>query len=359
MKPKAISGESHRSLPALKYQAGVVAVALALISCGNGAQPEGGTGEGEDQPLQRVTFLLDIPPQGKHAMFFAPLELGYWREVGLDVTIESALGSSDNVSKIASGVAEFGFADTSSLIVARSEGAAVKEVAMIHYKNLMCVNSLEPLDNPSDLEGLTVGVGPGTSNETLFPAFAELNGFDASEVELVHVDIPSQLASLAAGSVDATLGYYTEYPALEQAAEEAGKQPHVLLYADYGLDLYSNGIIVRDDLLTSDPDLVRRFLQGLVRGIVWTVENPDEATQLLVQSQPALSEEVVRAQVEIAIEHLMVPEVLQNGVGPMSEEKLATTLEFVERYFELEDSVSVEDVYTNEFVPKGMLPEDA
>lgn len=336
-----------------------------LAACGDGAETDqtgptttaapGGGGNGD---LQQVTFLLDVSPYGKHALFFAPLALGYWEENGLEVEIQSAQGSGDNASKIGAKAADFGFADTGALILARAQEAQIKEVCMIHYRNLMGAIGLSdnPISEPADLEGKQIGATTGDAGRVLFPAFAEINGIDADAVEFVTVEQLAKPAVLVEGEIEGALDFATSFPAYERAAGEREMEVTSFLYADYGMDLYNNGIIVHEDVLESDPDLVRRFVDGVVRGVVWTVENPDEATELLIEQQPGLSQDVARAQLQVAIDHLMVDEVRENGVGVMSEEKMAFTVETISENFDLESPVAVEDVYTNEFVEAGNVP---
>lgn len=336
---------------------GALALSPLLAACGRDEGTEGAD-EG-DRPLQEVGLLLDVAPYGKHAMFFAPLELGYWEQVGLDVTIDSARGSADCVSKVAAGAADFGFADTGSVIVGRAQDALLQDICMVHYRNLMTILSFEEanINEPKDLEGKTVGIAPGGADERLMPVFAKLNDFDVDKVNFVHVDVPSHMAVLANNRVDAISTFSTFWPSLLDIAEKKGKEPNSFLFSDFGLQLYSNAIVARDELLNSDPDLTRRFLQALVRGIVWTVENPDEATSMLVASQPGLGQDIARAQLQVAIDHLLVDEVRDHGVGPVSPEKMEQTVELVNDNFDLPRVVDPEEVYTNEFVPKGEVPE--
>lgn len=371
-RPNRLRGRRFLRLGAV-VAAGIMIVGLA--ACGDGAPPgttspgtgaaspdttpasPDTTGRGE---LQRVTFLIDVTPYGKHALFFAPLQLGYWEENGLDVEIQSAQGSGDNVSKIGAKAADFGFADTGALILGRGAGARVKEVAMIHYLNLMAGVGLDrdPIQEPADLVGKQIAATTGDAGRVLFPAFAAINGIDADAVEFITVEQLAKPAILIEGEVDGALDFFTSFPAYESAAAEREMEATYFLYADYGMDLYNNGIIAHEDLIEADPDLVRRFVDGVVRGVVWVVENPDEATDLLLEAQPGLSYDVARAQLQVAIDHLMVDEVRDHGVGPMSEEKMAFTLEVISENFDLESPVELDDVYTNEFVEEGQIPNE-
>src|SRR5262245_42937781 len=74
------------------------------------------------RPLEKITFLLDFTPYGKHAPFYAALEKGFWKDAGFDVTIVKGEGSATTVSSYAAGTVDFAVADTPTLILARSKG---------------------------------------------------------------------------------------------------------------------------------------------------------------------------------------------------------------------------------------------
>jgi NitT/TauT family transport system substrate-binding protein len=323
-----------------------------LAACGGDSG--GAAGDG-----RQVTLLLDITPYGKHAMFYVPLERGYWEERGISVVIQSAQGSADNVSKVGAKAAEFGFADAGSLIIGRATGANVKEIAMVHYRNLQSIISLEsnPITSPEELVGRNIGATTGDAPRALLPGLARINDFNADDVNLINIEQATKPAALTQGRVDGTMDFYTAFPAYQQAAEQADDSATSFLYADFGLDLYNNGIIAHDDTLEDDPDLVRRFVEGFIEGVVWTVENPDEATSILIEAQPGLSQDVAREQLQVAIDHLMVDEVQDHGVGPMEKEKMQFTLDTISRYFDLEREVTLEEIYTNEFAPADQIPQ--
>lgn len=330
-----------------------------LAACGDDNAETGGTqagGEGES-----VLMLLDVPPYGKHAPWFVPAAQDHWAGLGIDVRIQGAQGSADSVAKVAARAADFGFADTGTLIVARgNSGARVKETCMYHYKNLQCClyNKAEnPIPEPSALEGKKVSGAAGDASFVLLDALAKINNFDVSTVEQTPTPTPNHVSSVVTGAVDGALTYNTFFPALLEAlGDDAGSW----LYADWGIDIYNNGIIVHEDTLVEKPDLVRSFNEGFAKGVKWTVENPDEAAEIFIESQPAgeaLSFDIARAQLQIALDHLLVPEVLEVGIGPMREDKMQDTVDLITEYFDLEAAVQLDDAYTNEFAPEGIIPE--
>ena len=350
-----MSGSSGRPIDRrrfLKYAGAGLAAGSLLASC----SPTGGGQSGQN--LRKVTFLFDVTPYGKHGLFYTALDKGFWRENGLDVTIQSAQGSGDNVTKIGAKAAEFGFADTGALILGRAKGARVKEIAMVHYKNLMMVVALKKfgINTPKDLEGHTFASTAADAGRVLLPAWAKIAGFDDTKVNLITVDQAAKPGSMVAGQTQGALDYYTAFPAYVSTAKQQNEDVNAILYADYGMDIYNNGVIVHEDTMQGSPDLVRGFLNGVIKGIVYAVEHPDEATDITLKYNPGLSKETARAQLQIAIDDVMVDEVRRNGVGPMSQDKMQFTLDTISAAYPLERTVTLDEIYTNDFVPKGQIP---
>lgn len=308
--------------------------------------------------LRPITFLFDVSVYGKHALFYPAIDQGFFRDVGLDVTFQSGKGSADVVVKVAVGAVEAGFADAATSILARGKGAKTKQVMMIHYKSMInCVTmASKPVRKPKDLEGKKMGTNAGDSARVALPALAEINGFDASKVDIVTMDSPSKPAMFVAHRVDGLLGLDTYTPVLAAAARRIGEDVVEMSFRDWGLDIYSNGIVMSDDVLSRDPGLAKGIVNALARSCIYAVENPDAALKIFLRYNPAANAEISLAELNVAINHLMVPEVREHGVGPMSEKKMAFTLDIVRKYFGLEGAVNIADTYSNDFVTPGQKP---
>ncbi len=308
--------------------------------------------------MRDVMLLLDVKPYGKHALYYAGMDHGDYKKAGFNVRFEGAQGSLDAATKVGAKVADFGLADTSALIVARSDGAMIKELFMTHYKSLVTVISFKKagIKEPKDLVGKTIAGTVGDTGRVLAPALAKINNFDASKITYLTIEHPQKPATLAADKADAAFDYYTSMPSYEAAGKQVNQEPTALLYADWGLDIYNNGIIAHDDTLKSDPQMVKDFLGALGNGIVWAVENPDAATDIMLKYNPALSKDVAREQLQIHIDFMMVPEVKQHGIGPMETEKMQKTLDITQANFDLKRKVSLDEIWSNNYTPKGLLP---
>jgi NitT/TauT family transport system substrate-binding protein len=82
------------------------------------------------QILARLRF-----PKG-HALFLHPLDKGYYKSEGLNVTINPASNSIEPIERVASGDYDIGFGDINTLIKHRDAkpGAPVKAVFMLYNR---------------------------------------------------------------------------------------------------------------------------------------------------------------------------------------------------------------------------------
>lgn len=310
------------------------------------------------QGKKAVTFLLDVKPYSKHALFYAALDNGYFAKRGLDVTFNAGKGSADVAQKVAGKGADFGFVDAGVAVLARGRGMPVKLTSMVHYQNMMTVVSLRDpaLKGPKDLEGLKIAANAGDAVRTALGAVCKINGVDYGKIDFVTVETTNKRPLLFAGQVDATCDYAVNMPVYEAAAKKMGKHASQVLFSDYGVDIYSNGMLTRDDLLKDDPKLVKDFNDAMVEAMIFAVDNRDEAVRIFLKHNPESDPALTRAGLDVAIHHLLVPEVRQHGIGPMSKDKMAKTIEIMQGYFQLAGNVAADDVYTNGFVTPGLKP---
>jgi NitT/TauT family transport system substrate-binding protein len=306
---------------------------------------------------EQVKFALSWAPTGRDAGFYAALDRGYYKEEGLSVEILKGTGSGDTIRRVAVGTEEFGFADTATLVVARSRGVQVKVVGMIHDKSLYAVYALKAsgIKSPKDLEGKKIGSPARSAARTVFPAFANLSKVDQSKIEWVDMGNELMPAALASRRVDAILMFANEAPVVRLAAQQVNQEVVGLLYSDYGVDVYSNGLIAADKTIRERPELVRRFVRATMKGVAWAAENIDGAAEVFVKYNPTSSKDVAREYWRVAVDHLVTPTARQMGLGYMTREKMEATRDLITTYEKLPVKVATEDLYTNDFLPK-ILP---
>ena len=159
----------------------------------------------------RVKFSLDGRIEGPSAPFLLPLERGYFKADGLDVTIDEATTPIEAITRVASGTYDMGFADINAMIKYRDQNPAapLKAVFMVYNTPPYAIVARKSrgITEPRQLEGKKLGAPPNGSTVGEWPLFAKLNGIDASKVTIENIAIPVRAPMLAAGQLDAVLGF--------------------------------------------------------------------------------------------------------------------------------------------------------
>lgn len=300
-----------------------------------------------------VRFALNWIVTSEHTGFQVALEKGFFKENGLDVNMTRGFGSGDTLKRAGAGATDFGFADAGSLVIARSKGMKVKAIGVVYAKNPHAIMTLTKsgIGTLRDLGGRTMGCQVGNANWVLFPVLAQVNNLDPASVKMVSMDIGASVPALIQEKVDSICLYVIEAPLVARRAQSVDKALKVLEYKDLGVNIYSNGLLVSDELTRSKADLVGRFVKAALRGWAWTYEHPGEALAISMKQTGEKDPEAARERLEI-IRGLMVDEgVQQNGIGYMTPEKMTRTRDISLKTAGITETVSLDDVYSNAFLP--------
>lgn len=307
--------------------AALLATALLGASGGcSGSKAESSGGNKAADP-DKVTYLTAFGAVGRDAFAWVAQEKGYFKEAGIDITIQLGAATGENVKVLASGQAQFANLDLIGawILAGKGEYKDFRTIVALHQQSLVSIISLEGagVTSPKDLEGKKIGAATGSVNQLLFPAYARLAGIDPSKVQWVNAQ-PAQLpALLASGQVNALSTFLIGSKGIEKAA--GGKKSVVLPYSNYLSDLYGNGIITSSKIAKDNPDLAKRFRDASLKGLKYSIEHPDEAAQIMKKAQPAA--DITAAVGEIT---LMTPYVSSAGsgapVGALDERRVARAI---------------------------------
>lgn len=277
---------------------GTIGCALVLSACAGPASSDQSSDNNDTtQETVEVKYLTSFNTFGRDSYVYVAEETGCFADAGFNVEIQPGTGTVDVLKLVASGQADFGVGDfQGAALTIANEGLPVQIVSAIHDDSLAAIATAEGygIETPSDLEGKMIADQPGSVNEVLFPVYAEAAGLDADQVEFIPAQpaaIPQLLASKQADAV----GQFVVAGGLIK--EATGEEAIFLPFSDYLEDLYGNALFASTDLIDSDPDLVDRFNEALHCGLEYTIENSEEAGEILQKYQPTQDAEVAAGEI--------------------------------------------------------------
>jgi NitT/TauT family transport system substrate-binding protein len=308
----------------------------------------------QEKIQDKVTFALNWIPSGNHFGVFAAKDRDLYRDANVDVDIQRGYGSGDTLKRVATGNGDIGIADAASVIIGRSKGMKVKQIASIFDTPFDCIFFLEGngIAKPKDLEGRSLGASPGETTVNILPIFATNAGIDAKKISILNLSPSAKYASLAAKTVDAIVGSTVEEPAIQNAAQKTGSNVKRFRFSDYGVDYYSIGLIAGDDMLATRGDLVRRLVGATMQGYAWSIQHPEEAADAFTRSVPESSRDLMLAQWKIAVGHMVTERTRNNGLGWIEPARMAATLRLTKTYQDIDPAIRAEDLYSMDYLAK-------
>ncbi len=304
----------------------------------------------------KVKFTLDWRFEGPATPFFVALDKGFYREEGLDVTIDAGNGSVDSVNRIASGNYEMGFADISALIKFRDskDNAAVKAVAMIYDAPPNSIVTLKKagVAKPKDLEGKILGAPATDASYAVWPIFAKANGIDVSKVKIENVGFPVREPMLAQGKVDAVTSFWFSSFFNLKANGVADDDIVVLMMRDHGVEVYGNAIMVHPAFAQANPKAVAGFVRATIRGIQETIKAPDAGIKSLISRNQIANEATELQRLKMALSrNIVTKEVEANGLGVVDNARLSRSIDQIADTFQFKNKPKAEDVFDAQYLP--------
>jgi len=300
-----------------------------------------------------VSMRLDWLFQGPNAGFMVAKDKGYYEQAGLDVTIGAGQGSGSTAQLIANKADQIGFSDGYTVAASVANGMGIKVVAGIYRRNPSAVVVLADsgINTPKDLEGKTVGIPTGGAGFTQWPAFLKGCNVDADKVQVVNIDPAAAPATLLQHRVDGISGFAQGFvPSVEI---KGGQAAGILWFADCGVNVVSNGIIVHDDLLREDPALIRDFVAASIKGFLYTRQQPDETVAIVQKFSSTVDPAVAKRELELSWQTWVTPTTAGQPLGWMSEQDWQATIDILHQYGGVSTPLEPRQVYTNDFVPSG------
>ncbi|MFN0194823.1 MAG: ABC transporter substrate-binding protein [Aestuariivirga sp.] len=270
------------------------------------------------------------------------LQMGHFKDAGLDVEFNPGGPNSSTVPPVVSGQATLGqFSESTQLVAARASGVPVKIIACGFRTGPYALASLPkaPVKSAADMIGKRIGIQP--TARVVIDAIIAKNALDASKVNIVNVGFDK--APLERGEVDAIGGWVTN----TQALSVLGPDRIDLLVSDMGLPSYANVYFATDEAIEKNADVLAKFIGAVSKGWEWTKSSPQEAVKKMVEAYPDLSLEWELKTIDLINKLSFDANTARDGWGTFDPAKIEEQIAMFDALKQYENGrPKLEDVYT-------------
>jgi putative hydroxymethylpyrimidine transport system substrate-binding protein len=281
---------NSRRIPAFAAALTLVALSLGLAACGEKSEDV----SGETQPF---ALTLDFYPNPDHAGIYMAQKLGYFRDAGLDVSIETPSDPAAPIKQVAAGQTDLAISYEPEVALAHEKGLDTIAVGALVDRPLTSMIWLKAsgIKGIGDLRGKTIATAGIPYQDAYLKTILSRANLSPTDVKTVNVGF-GLLPAILGGRAQAMLGGFRNVEGVDLRLR--GKDPVVTPVDRLGVPTYDELVLVANrERLAEDPEAVRLFIAALARGTAAAVKSRDATTRALLEANPALDPKLTAAEV--------------------------------------------------------------
>lgn len=329
--------------PCARFTAAVSALVLLLVGCAK--EPASEAGQSGRLP---ITVQLDWVAEPEHGGFYQAAAQGWFAEAGLEVQLDQGGPNAFGMRKLAAGQAQFAQADSTTVLLAISEGLPIINVGAVFQNDpsVLMLHADNPIESFAELDGATIMARP----EWAFLPYMR----QKYDIDFSIVPQNFSVTNFIADPHFIQQGFYIAEP---YYIEQGGAQKPKFLYVwDAGFDAYTV-LAVHRGWAQRHPEATRRFLATYIRGWQdYLFGDPTPAHELMKQVNAKNTDAFLEFSRQMIIDERLVIGREQGSpdqIGRVSLERFSLQLEQLKSLGILptDSPLAAEDVVTTRYLP--------
>ena len=224
---------------------------------------------------QKVSVQLEWKHQFEFAGFYAAIEKGYYRDIGLDVELREYVDGIDISDEVIGKKATFGVS-SSSLILDKLQDKPVVLIASYFKQNALAFAVKPEITTVEQLRGKKIMALPYEIDHTSIGVLLKEGGLKSSDYTLIPHNF--SIDKFRNGEVDAMSIFISNQPYF---LDKEGINYNILNPADFGIYSYDVELFTSKELALSNPEMVEKFAVATNRGWEYAFKNKKEMVDLI------------------------------------------------------------------------------
>jgi NitT/TauT family transport system substrate-binding protein len=134
--------------------------------------------------------------------------------------------------------------------------------------------------------------------------------------------------------------------------QDPDKDFNWMTFGDYGLDLYSNGLMVSQKLIKENPKLVAGLVRATNKAMLEIAKDQNLGMKGVMAFDNLVDEKVEKRRMQYSFSELIVsPEMKEIGVGDIKDDRMARAIGIVVEGYQLTRTPTPAEVFSRAFLP--------
>lgn len=272
------------------------------------------------------------------------------------LTVHHLPGGSGNspiektVAAIREGSLAFGVDLPENILKAREkEGIDLVAVSVDFQNSAMRIISWKPIRSAKDIRG-DFGVWSG------YEARVKCAGGKDWESQIIFQGQGEDIRPWLTGNWPlASAMTYHQLITAQREVKKMGKTFFTIDYRDLGVDWTDQVLFTTADIVKKVPHVIQAVVTGRYKGLLWAMQNPKEAIDLMKKTREAMDTWREMDAVDPVRVLLITPDTRKQGLGYVNPRKWENVAKAMVKAGLLEKAPDLKKVYSEKF-PSGVMP---
>ena len=223
----------------------------------------------------RVAYM---PNMGSNSLLATALNMGYFEEMGLNVTLTEFQGGPAEIPAMASGDIDISQIGHGAHALCIEGQAKIFHLDCTSLADAVVANTEKGISSIADLKGKTIGVSSGTSAEIILNLALASAGLTQDDVTLTEMDANGMVTAMVSGGVDACA---TWSPSTMTIANALGDKALTLATNNDYVDqvTFPSSFITTEKFASENHDVLVRFSRALLKAQDYRAANIEEVAK--------------------------------------------------------------------------------
>ena len=232
-----------------------------------------------NQNLKKVTLQLSWLDQFQFAGYYIAKEKGFYKEVGLDVSIKPFEFGLDIPNDVSNGKYDFSIGRETLILEKTNNKKIVALYALFQASPLILMSTKESgIASISDFNNKKIMTTIDDAGEVSIKSMITSQKIDVKK--LTFVKHTHNINDLIQNNTDVISAYSSKSP---YHLQQKGIEYNIFSPKDYGFDMYSDLLYTNESNINNNLETVLKFKEASLRGWEYAYSNIEESVDLIIE----------------------------------------------------------------------------